>query len=142
MAKPDVSPRLSDTATGRLSRLVRRICLLRELGDEEGANALEENELGSLAQSADGPPASRELLDAIFAAESERAAETAMLAELIVARLTRFSSGRAALAVVTSDGAAATDSEPMARPAGPPAIADLLDAMLAQDRPAARRARR
>ncbi|HVU16660.1 MAG TPA: hypothetical protein VHD32_07035 [Candidatus Didemnitutus sp.] len=138
MAKPDVSPRLSDTTTGKLSRLVRRICLLRELGDDDGAAALEENDLAALAQSHDGPPASRELLEAIFAAESERAAETALLAELIVARLTRVSSGREAL--VAAGHAPVPEAEPEVRPSGPPAIADLLDAMLAQDRRPRRRA--
>jgi hypothetical protein len=119
---------------GKLARLIRRICLLREMGDDAAASALEKNELPSLAAGSDAADLGE--LSALFAAETDRAAETAMLAELIVARLTRFSSGREALAAVGP--VPAESAARRAAPAATPAIADLLDAMLQHDRNAAR----
>jgi hypothetical protein len=130
-SNPNSQPR--DQA-GKLARLIRRICLLREIGDDAGASALQEKELPELTESGG---ADHGEVDALFATEGERAAESAMLAELIIARLTRFPSGRAALSALgpVPEDAAEASSNP---PSGPPAIADLLDAMLQHDRKAAR----
>lgn len=124
-------------------RLVRRICVLRERGEAAAAARLEENDFATavrdlrLAEGPDALPA--EELQTIFAAEEQRVANAAVLAELLIPQL------RGALAdgAFPSTGpatnlrretpapfAVARVSEPVA---GSPAITDLLDAMLAAD---------
>jgi len=122
-----------------LSRLIRRVCLLRELGRTGEAEALETGELAA-ARAVAGSPAPAEF-DQLYAAERRRATEAALLAELIGPEVARHlsatgPSGRPAPNHTANRPAAAPAAGP---PAGPPAIPDLLDAMLAQDRAAARR---
>lgn len=123
-----------------VTRLIRRICLLREQGDAAGAHSLERDQLPAavqLARTKLGPDALPEdELRRIFARESERAAEAITIAGLIVQQLTPHALGGTSAASVR----ATRDREPPApsargRASGntTPAIADLLDAMLANE---------
>lgn len=121
-------------------RLIRRICLLHEQGDVAGAHSLERDQLPSAVQLARtklgaGALPESELSD-IFARERERATEAITIAQLIVQQLAPH------LPAAQSAASARPTRErephaPLARPAAtnePPAIADLLDAMLASER--------
>lgn len=123
-------------------RLIRRICLLREQGDAAAAGRLQAGELASAVTDfrlKTGPASlSEDKLCALFVGEAEHVAEAMVLAELLVPQLARLLPGA---------GAARTPlfvPIPAAAPAGrlapgqSPAIPDLLDAMLAAERPGRR----
>ena len=127
-------------------RLVRRICLLNEQGRSAEAARLETTELAAAlkaAREAGGAgDVAQEILTEIYAIEKERSANAVVLSELIVAQLHEylFAAGPSRRTAFTT----AANSPPAAPAAGPasggsPAIPDLLDAMLAHDRSAARR---
>jgi hypothetical protein len=130
-----------------LVRLIRRICLLRESGDGTGAARLEAAELSIALESARAaaapgglPP---DVPECIFAAERERVADAILLSGLIVAQLHEHFPATGASHLLPASAATGAPS-PVALPTGPvrsdpPAIPDLLDAMLAHDRTAARR---
>jgi len=129
----------------RLVRLVRRLCLLREQGHSAEAAQLEATGLPPLLKAfgigAGSTASARDALAEIYAAEKERVANAVVLAELIAAQLDRSHPA------VAPAGRAANPFPPLPAdisagevPAGSPAIPDLLDAMLAHDRSAARRA--
>ena len=130
-----------------LSRLVRRVCLLREQGDTAEAGRLQQSDLATairdfrLARGPDALP--EEKLAALFATEEERVAEALCTAELLIQRLTSIWPA----APVPVPMAAAPVREPTVVevraptrliPAQPPAISDLLDAMLASERTSTR----
>lgn len=131
------------TRLSGIVRLVRRVCVLRERGEAAAAARLEENDFATAVRDlrlAEGPDAvTAEELQAMFAAEEERVANAAVLAELLVPQL------RGALADGAGPSPAATVSARRETPApfavarvtepvaGSPAITDLLDAMLAAD---------
>jgi hypothetical protein len=127
-----------------LVRLVRRICLLREQGEAAEAGRLQENDLAAAVgeiRRADGADALREEdLVALFAAEAGRVSEALFTAELLIRRLTEIwpasPSPVAATARAPTTIVAPADARPA--PAGPPLISDLLDAMLAAERPRTR----
>jgi hypothetical protein len=129
----------SATADARmtgLTRLVRRICLLREQGDAAQAGRLHEQEFATalrdlrLAQGPDVLPEKE--LRALFEQEEQRVAEAVILSELLIPRLVE---GWPAVSGPRSAGPArAPAPRPVAPAAGPPAIPDLLDAMLAAER--------
>lgn len=122
-----------------VSRLIRRICLLREQGSAGEAERLEREELPMAwpAVTAD-EAAQADLLQRIFSRETERAADAAALSELLLphllARLTPPAiPGRG----TPSRPDPGLPAAPVVRPAvsaGSPAIPDLLDAMLAAER--------
>jgi hypothetical protein len=121
---------------GGLSRLIRQVCLLRECGETARAAQLHDNELATAVRDhrlAHGPDALPESeLREMFAREERRVAEAVILSELLAPRLVRVMPAAAAgpqPTVPVSPGAVRPS-----RPAGPPAISDLLDAMLAAER--------
>lgn len=125
-----------------ISRLVRRVCLLREEGNPAEASAVESGDLAAAVRSFREEQGSEALTDAdierIFSVERERVANAAALCELLLPRLS-----------ASQDRGGGVDTEPVARrspapkpisprePAaqeGPPGITELLDAMLAAER--------
>lgn len=127
-----------------IARIVRRICLLRELGESAQAVRLQENDLAGAVRDlrlAHGPEMLPENeLHGIFAAEEQRVAEAVILSELLLPRLVEswlaVSPPRAA--GPARSAAVSPVVRPAPVPAGPPAIPDLLDAMLAAERPGRR----
>ena len=124
-----------------LSRLVRQICLLREQGDTAGAARLQEKDLATavadMRQAHGAAVLPDDALMALFAREAQRVSEALLTAELMVARLAELWSPLPPRAA--SAPAASASARPLpATPAGPPAITDLLDAMLAAERTSTR----
>lgn len=122
-----------------LSRLIRRVCLLREQGNAGEANRLQAGELaGAIAEFRlwHGPESLTEAkVCALFLSETELVREALVLAEIMapqLARLLPLAQPRTepVFPAVPAERAAA---RPMTD--GPPAISDLLDAMLAAERP-------
>lgn len=119
-----------------LARLIRQVCLLRECGETDRAAQLHDNEFATAVRDyrlAHGPEALPESeLREMFAVEERRVAEAVILSELLAPRLVGVipaaSAGPRPAAHVLP---AAARSSP---PSGPPAISDLLDAMLAAER--------
>jgi hypothetical protein len=151
---------IADGSAEALARLIRRICLLRERGNEAEAERIESDQLVSAIRDyrlEHGPEAlPDEALQSIFTAEKTRATEAVLLAELLLPQLLEHwpASGvasRRAVAtgpadVAQSEAAAASAGGPRgahapALGAGPPAIPDLLDAMLAYESAGWRRRR-
>ncbi len=119
-----------------IARLVRQICLLREQGDAGRAAQLQENDLTAAVRNLRATHGAEILpepgLQALFAAERQRVAEAVLLAELLIPQLLGsrpVPRPAAAITAVTPRPAA-----PRPPDAGPPAITDLLDAMLAAER--------
>ena len=120
--------------------MVRQICLLREQGDAVQAAQLQENDLAAavrdlrLAQGAAALPEAE--LQAMFATEEQRVADAVILSELLLPRL--VGKGPALSGPAHSGTRRAGQESPVvaakAPAAGPPAIPDLLDAMLAAER--------
>lgn len=126
-----------------LTRLIRRICLLREQGDVAGAARLQESELLAALdelRQLQGPEAWRdEEVRALFAAEERRVADAMVLAEILIPKLTELWKQATPVArTVTTITARTREPDPVpapaAAPSGPPVITDLLDAMLADER--------
>lgn len=125
-----------------LVRVVRRICVLREQDRMTEAVQLEESELADAVRDfrlAQGPEALPEgdLRD-LFAVETSRVADAAVLSELLLPRLVQ----RVPVAtgpIHAGSSRARSDPVPIAARAaplaGPPGITELLDAMLAAERP-------
>ncbi len=122
-----------------IARLIRQVCLLREQGDPAQAARLLENEVATAVRDfrlAQGPGVLPESeLAAMFTTEERRVAEAVILSELLLPRLVGF--------LPETSGAGQPGQvrpKPGSRPvaattvAGPPAIPDLLDAMLAAGR--------
>lgn len=148
-----VNPSSSDDGSLQsLTRLVRRICLLTEQGDEAEAIRLESTQLAEAVRQYrhdHGPDALTEQhLGEIFVHEQRRAADAVVLAELLIPQLAGQSrAGWAQGASLSVHGARSPSVEP---PAGsmaaaafdtaaareaartqPASIPDFLDAMLA-----------
>ncbi len=121
-------------------RLLRRTCVLREQGDGIAAERLLEGEVTKAVQEfrdvhgAEALP-EQELLD-LLAAEERRVAEAAILCELLLPRLLgAISAARPDAVTRPVTRPLSSGPRPAAVPAGSPAISDLLDAMLAAERP-------
>lgn len=134
---------IGDGALQSLTRLVRRICLLTEQGDEAEAVRLENTQLAEAIRQLrhdHGPDALTEQhLSEIFIAEQRRAADAVALAELLIPQLTRppASGGRAAAAgnsAASRTGRQAAPAQPPAAPS-PRGIPEFLDAMFAANAP-------
>jgi hypothetical protein len=142
-----------------VARLCRRICLLRECNQASAAEELRRGALteaiGAIRTTADSDEAIQQKLDAIFAAEAERVANAAVLAELLAPLIgqklqSRDPFGAAASAAFEAPATPAALVPPPAPTPAPPRgnpadIAHFIDEMIAQDRqpprtPPARRA--
>lgn len=135
-----LSTNLEPPAAGRvagITRLMRRICLLREQGDDAQAARLHEHDLPAAVRelrAAHGTEALSEAeLRTLFAAEEQRVAEAVVLAELLIPQLTGPRPPVPARAVPAAP-VPARPRAPAADARGSPAIPDLLDAMLAAER--------
>jgi hypothetical protein len=123
-------------------RLVRRVCLLREQGKVGEANRLQAGELvAAIAEFRlwHGPEGlTEEKVCALFVNETELVREAMVLAEIMAPQLARLLplAQASALPVFPSVPLATAPVRPLAD--GPPVIADLLDAMLAAERPGRR----
>lgn len=145
-------PSAETNSVAGITRCIRRICVLREQGNLAEATRLEQNEFTNtlrdirLAQGPDALPESD--LRALFAAEEKRVADAVVLSELLIPELVKsfppmsaspFPSSRPPASTQAPETASAA---PFSRPAAPagvsPIIADLLDAMLASERPSRR----
>lgn len=125
-------------------RLIRRICLLREQGATAQANRLQAGELTAAVAEFrlwNGPDnLTEEKLCALFVSETELVREAMVLAEILAPQLVKL------LPLAASAGPAPVfptvlpDKPFRPLPDGPPAISDLLDAMLAAERPGRRSA--
>ena len=124
-----------------LVRLVRRICVLREQGDEAAAAALEDNEFSTAVRDfrlAEGPDALPEgELRTMFVNEERRVADAVVLAELLIPRLVGSIPAASAAGPRQSMNDSREEIVRHSRPAEPvsgsPAIPDLLDGMFAAD---------
>ena len=131
-----------------ITRCIRQICLLREQDNATEAQRIEQNEFANtlrdlrLAHGPDLLPESE--LRAMFAAEQKRVADAVVLSELLIPQLVKSfgavspvqvqPANRPISPVVVNAREAASPAS-KAAPAGvSPAIADLLDAMLASER--------
>jgi hypothetical protein len=123
-------------------RMVRRICVLREDGEMLDARRVEEGELLPAVEAfrkARGEEALPEpALQEIFAIETRRVADAGVLCELLVPRLAARLPTFAVAGAINAAPVTRVPSAAVPAPGGPPAIPDLLDAMLAADRASAR----
>jgi hypothetical protein len=123
-------------------RLIRRVCLYREQGEAASAGRLQSGELASAIAEYrlwHGPESlTEDQLCALFVSETEHVREAMVLAEIMAPQLARLLSPSspppAPVFPSAPPGRAAV--QPLAE--GPPAITDLLDAMLAAERPGRR----
>lgn len=132
-----------------VARLCRRICLLRERQQLAAAEELRRGPLAealaALRPTTVSETALEEKLDSLFAAEAERVANAAVLAELLAPLLApKLQSGAPTTphASLADDPALATatplpPTEPQP-PRDPTDIAHFIDEMIAQERPAPR----
>jgi hypothetical protein len=133
--------------------LYRRICVLEATGKQNEADTLRAQQLVPAIEALRGTPAvGEDQLEAMFAAEEERVATAHTLAEILLPLLTEKISASAATAyrpasqspnadyasLPTNPAAAPSIDSVRDRAASPllPGIADFIDEMLMQDRPA------
>jgi hypothetical protein len=124
-----------------ISGLVRRICLLREQGCAAEANRLQAAELdGAIAEfrRCHGPGSlTDEKVCTVFLHETELVQKAMLLAEIIAPQLARLLPPDRPRTYPVFP-AAPMERAPVHPADGPPAISDLLDAMLAAERPGRR----
>ena len=116
--------------------------MLRERGQSDVAERLRSGELmtllAALRTPGDSDTAITERLNAIFAAEAERVANAAVLAEILVPMLTeQLRSHGTATSPTPTPVPAPVVAPPVAKPrqARPASIADFIDDMIAQEKP-------
>jgi hypothetical protein len=122
-----------------ISRLVRRVCLLREQGELSEARAFENAQLADAVRSFredSGPEALTESqLHEMFSVEGGRAADASAICELLIPRLTAVLPAHAPHEQRPRRVAAPPPLKREASPeSGSPEIPELLDAMLAAER--------
>lgn len=150
MTSPSFNPFPAEVnAVAGITRCIRRICLLREQGNEPEAKQLEQSDLANairdlrLAQGPDAFPESE--LRKLFSAEEKRVADAVLLSELLIPELVKSFPAGASNPPVTKSVSptkrpfgsqeSATPFPPaMAAAGGSPAIADMLDSMFASER--------
>ncbi|HKB90278.1 MAG TPA: hypothetical protein VKC60_07145 [Opitutaceae bacterium] len=135
---PDAEP------WAELTQLYRRICVMRVNGRSIEANRLQSTELSTAIASAQqqhgAEVISDKKLQEIFQHERERVANASVLVELLLPELTkRLKLGSPASAETQNEPAQRfpVEDAPAAErspPTAPPAIADLIDGMLSQER--------
>ncbi len=120
---------------GECAAVCRRICLLRQRGDAEAAEQLEESELPRLRAEL-----GEERLHALLVAEEERVANASALAEILLPLLRETHAASAVpppLTVIHSNTAPIVQVRRPARGTSEPrGIADFIDEMIAQERAA------
>ena len=138
MNTPTISHHAADAAQkSDLARLLRQASVLREQSDPVRASRLEANEIATVVREireAHGQGALPEgELQAMVAQEERRVAEAVILAKILISQLVGYFPAPAGPGPASPVRAAA---EPVAAKtaAGPPAISDMLDAMLAAER--------
>ena len=115
--------------------------MLRERGQSEVAERLRAGELMTLLAAirtpGDSDAAITERLNAVFAAEAERVANAAVLAEILVPMLTEQLRPLGASSAAPTPVPTPVAAPPVAKPKQPrPAsIADFIDDMIAQEKP-------
>ena len=141
-----------------MRRIYRQVCLLRARGQLAEAAALETSDLASALSTARLTSPRNQDEASLFAAEDERVATAATLAELLVpllaerlrSELTPVAAAAPpapAASVATRDthrpaetpSSPAFPTTPPTAPSTAPSIADFIDGMLVQQRPSARR---
>ena len=125
-----------------VARVCRRVCVLRERGQNEEAERLRAGELMTLLAAVRAPDesdaATTERLNALFATEAERVANATVLAEILVPMISEqlrplAAPGRTAAETPALAAVAPVVTKPVQpRPAS---IADFIDDMIAQERP-------
>ena len=127
---------------GRLTeiiRLIRRICVLREQGGNAEANRLQAGELAAAVTEfrlGHGPESlTEEKVCALFMSETELVHEAVVLAEIMAPQLARLLPLAQARTEPVFPAIPTERARVRVLPDGPPAISDLLDAMLAAERP-------
>lgn len=144
---PDPLESEIDAPLSPLATLCRRISVLRAKGRSVEAGQLQTRELGRLVaeiraqHGEDALPEER--LRAIFAREQARVADAGVLAELLSQSILVAPNApapvNAGATAPAPSGLPANSPSLRAKPTAPPAIADLLDDMLAQDAEARRK---
>ena len=140
LSHPSSSHRTVDAdRVAAISRLVRKVCLLREQGDVSGADGIESTQLAdavrSLREDSGGEGLPEVELREIYAVERKRVADADALCELLVPRLQGFAPSTAtSTPTVRSTVLTVTSSRPASSTEGSPGIPELLDAMLAAER--------
>ena len=121
--------------------MCRRVCVLRERGQNEVAERLRAGELMTMLAAVrtpgDSDAATTERLNAIFATEAERVANAAVVAEILVPMITEQLRPLMGSTVASSAIPTPVVVPPVPKPSQPrPAsIADFIDDMIAQERP-------
>jgi hypothetical protein len=122
-----------------LARLCRRVCVLRERGLVAEAERVRAGELAETLAAVRSPTDTDEAIEqrlaTTFAAEAERVANAAVLAELLAPLLADRAQRPGAPVALTSDSAAPLPPPKPAPRAGPLDLADFIDDMIAQERP-------
>ncbi|MDB6093405.1 MAG: hypothetical protein JWM32_967 [Verrucomicrobia bacterium] len=131
------SPTVEYSPVGEVRRIIRRICLLRAVGRAPEAARLELNELASA--SVHLPGLGGESVEAIFSEEMSRVTDASLVAELMAPLLAQSLGPLLRTSNVGSTAPPIATRTPSAAPpanGSPPSIADFIDGMLAQERPA------
>ena len=124
-----------------IALVCRRVCVLRERGQNEVAERLRAGELMTMLAAVrtpgDSDAATTERLNAIFATEAERVANAAVVAEILVPMITEQLRPLMGSTVASSAIPTPVVVPPVPKPSQPrPAsIADFIDDMIAQERP-------
>jgi len=146
MSSPSSHSPTEVSPLARITRCVRRICLLREQGDAEEAARFEKIDFADALRDlrlALGPEILPESeLRAMFAAEEKRVADAVVLSELLIPQLVKsfppfpatVAARAASLPAGERESASVLPRSPAVAAGVSPMIADLLDAMLASER--------
>ena len=125
-----------------VARVCRRVCVLRERGQKDEAERVRADEVmpmvALLRTATDTDAAITERLNTVFAAEAERVANAAVLAELLLPELTgQLRSLAVPVAAPTSPVPPLPAPAAVPKPTPPRrgSIADFIDDMIAQERP-------
>jgi hypothetical protein len=125
-----------------VARVCRRVCVLRERGQNEEAERLRAGELMTLLAAirtpGDSDSATTDRLNALFATEAERVANAAVLAEMLLPMLAEQLRPPAITAAAPQEIPMAVVMAPVVtrpKPPRPASIADFIDDMIAQENP-------
>jgi hypothetical protein len=137
----------SMTPWGEVARACRRICVLRERGQQDDAERIRTEELPRLVALARAPEETdamaNERLEKIFSLEEERVASAAVIAELLAPMLAGKSRPAPVEQVAVSVAPMPAAVTPAPAPKPPErrsaSIADFIDEMIAQEKPPDRR---
>jgi hypothetical protein len=124
-----------------VARICRRICLLRESHQAAAAEELRRGELAAalvaIRATVESDAVVEQKLEATFAAEAERVANAAVLAELLAPLLVQHTSWEPGSSARLHEPAGEAPALPLSAPpprADPADIAHFIDEMIAQER--------